>query len=217
MGCITLGVVQTHSCLPSERWLGLTVFTDRGENFKCTLLCLKHKHGFQTCGEHVVRVKRQLEDKSYCKNIFSAYELTCLACLCTYTRAYSQFFCLQAVNILAKASALTSSMRMCTHTSVCALWKEVPYPTGGAAAVEEQWLLLQGDSFTPRISVLNICFQAPCFIQTAFLCQAGWAKKSGSKLVCFMENFPLLFLTKQEVELTSVFLFADISESCSSS
>ena len=120
---ITLGAVQTGGCLPSGPRLGLTVFVDRGENFKSTLLCPKHKHGFQTSGEHIVRVGRQLEDKSYCKNIFSAYELTCPAFSCTYTHAYSQLLLLQAVTILPKASALTSSTRTC---------REEPPVNGGA-------------------------------------------------------------------------------------
>lgn len=64
-------------CLCRHRW-----------KFQIHFIMPEHEHCFQTFGEHVVRVKRQMEDKSYCKNIFSAYELTCPACVCSYTHAY---------------------------------------------------------------------------------------------------------------------------------
>lgn len=143
-------------------------------------------------------VGRQLEDGFDCKDIFYAYDFTCPACLCTYTHAYSQFLLLQAVNILSKASLAWR------RAGMNPLRMRVPYATAGATLVEVQSLLLQGDSFTPRFLVLNICFQAPCFVQRAFLCQTGWVKKRVSKWVCFMENFPLLFLIKRMAECTSI-------------
>lgn len=171
-----------------------------GVSGRCWVTCRKHKHGFQTFRERALWVGRQLEDGFDCKDIFYAYEFSCPACLRTYTHAYSQFLLLQAVNILPMASLAWR------RAGMSLLWMGVPYPIAGATLVGMQCLLPQGDSFTPRLLVLNICFQAPCFMQRAFLCQTGWVKKGVSKWVCFMENFPLLFLIKRMAECTSIWL-----------
>lgn len=81
---------------------------------------------------------------------------------------------------------------------------------------EARWLLLHADSFIPRLLGFDTCFWAPCFIQTAVLCQTGWVK-SIAKSLCFLGNFPWLFLIKRKVEFTSVFPFPGISESHSGS
>lgn len=155
MGLSHFWAMAWPNCICRQTW-----------KFQIHLLCLKHEHGFQTLGEHVVRVKRQLGDKSYCKNIFSAYELACPACLCTYTYAYSQLLLLQAVNILPKASALTSS----TGTR-----QDEPPVNGGA--LPHCWCHFGGSAVTVtagwqltlRLLALSICFWAPCFIQAASL------------------------------------------------